>query len=316
MPIPPLDTPIPLTYRYFRKLKYAVVFTAVALFLFELANLFREGYGDLRPLFEGRIWDYIKDLLGYYYVFELISALIFFALARAYFKWLKLDYLQADAKALILYIVKTLPLVLFSIPLFAPITNGIRYLVWHYPNYSINEYFPEYFLHAEMYVRYLVPLLIFFYVFLFINAFQDFYEWQFARSIDLSSAEIAGEDNTGETEKELDAIKNIQAYDEKGSYWIDLDEIWWFEVEEKTYYLYTEGKTLEVKHTLSELEEMLPEKYFFRINRSVLVHLGRILGFRYWEHDKYKVLLKDERTEFVIQRKRLKELKERLSKTD
>jgi DNA-binding LytR/AlgR family response regulator len=95
----------------------------------------------------------------------------------------------------------------------------------------------------------------------------------------------------------------------EGIYPVPIVDIWWFEIEDRSYHAYTEGRTYRINKTLSELESILDPTKFFRINRSVIVNIKQILNFSYWEHDKYKIKLKDEKTEFIIQRSRLRELK-------
>lgn len=104
----------------------------------------------------------------------------------------------------------------------------------------------------------------------------------------------------------------IEVKDEEGDTFLDLESVMWFEVDEKKYFAFTKGKTYELRKTLNELDETLHPAKFFRVNRSAIINLSFFKNYSYWEHDKYLIRMKDDKTEFVIQRTKLKELKKRI----
>ena len=108
-------------------------------------------------------------------------------------------------------------------------------------------------------------------------------------------------------------IHVIEAHDGQGGVLLPVDEVWWFEVEGKNYKAFTQGKTYDIRLTLAELEQSLNPDAFFRVNRSCIVHLKFIKNYSFWENDKYILRMADEKTEFVMQRARLKLLKSKLS---
>jgi DNA-binding LytR/AlgR family response regulator len=83
-------------------------------------------------------------------------------------------------------------------------------------------------------------------------------------------------------------------------------------VEEKNYRAYTLGKTYDIRKTLAELEAELDPAQFFRVNRAVVINLRFFKNYSFWENDKYIIRLSDDKTKFVIQRARLRELRARL----
>lgn len=294
---------IPLTFRLNRKWKQVLLATFLGVLFYQLINLLRPEYGELKPLFEGRIKDYLKDFISYYLCFEWISVGLFMILNFYYTKFFRMRFLKSGWKALIFYNLKYLPLIVFSIFLFAPITNGIRYLVFHFPHYSWSEYFPEFFFHAEMYRRYFVPLFFLGFGYLNYNIFMDYNDWQKERFKEkLKQKNITDEKY----------LNQIEVYDSQGDTVIGVQSVWWFEVENKTYLAYTQGKTFLMKKTIAELEEELNPKQFFRVNRSVIINLTYLKNYSFWEYDKYIVRLQDDKTEFVMQRTRLKDLKNRI----
>jgi two-component system LytT family response regulator len=290
---------IPLSFRLTRGWAW-LAYTLVGVLLYQLITLQRPGFGEFRRLLEGRIWEYFKFLFGYYFLFELISVFIFLRIVRWAAARFGMSTLRPDLKSLLRYELRFLPVIMGSILVFGPVTNGVRYLAVFYPDYSWAAYFPEYFFTARMFVNYALPFLIFGYVFLNVSLFLDYNDWQKAH---LERLAPPGSN---------DFLKTLPARDEQGETVLDISEVLWFEVEEKNYRAFTRGKTFDIRKTLGELEAELDPAAFFRINRSVIVNLHFFKNYSFWEHDKYIVRLNDDKTEFVIQRARLKELRRRI----
>lgn len=89
-------------------------------------------------------------------------------------------------------------------------------------------------------------------------------------------------------------------------------EVIWFEKKERSYFAHSKDGAFKVEYNLSELEEKLSEKYFFRINRSVIINITEVKEIFRWENEKYIVKLKNNQ-EFVGTRKRIVELKKRIA---
>ncbi|MBO0951332.1 LytTR family DNA-binding domain-containing protein [Fibrella forsythiae] len=304
------DVPsIPLNFRTRLQWKPFLLLTLVGILLYQLMTLQRTEGSDFEPLRQGNVWHYLKMLFGYYYLFELVSVLIFVRLTLWYVDVLKLHNLEPSLGAVVRYELLFLPLFLVSILVFGPITNTLRYLVLFYPNYEWTAYFPEYFFTGRMYANYLLPFLIVGYGFVNINLFLDYNAYQQQQLNRLRNQSPTGT-LTGLVTPAYPT--HIDASDAEGETRIPVAGIWYVEVENKSYMAYTTGRTYQLRKTLSELEAELNPAQFFRINRSVLLNLAYLKNFSFWENDKYILRLTDNKTEFVIQRTRLKELKERI----
>ncbi|HRJ16666.1 MAG TPA: LytTR family DNA-binding domain-containing protein, partial [Saprospiraceae bacterium] len=242
-----------------------LVYTLIGILLYQLFTLQRPGFGEFRLLLEGRIFEWLRSLLLYYFVFELLSVFIFLRLTLLYFSLGRLDEVALSFKGWLLHQLRFLPLVLTAILVFGPITNGLRYLVVFYPDYVWGDYFPEYFFTARMYVNYLLPYLVFGYLILNFNLFLNYNEWNKERFSRLSEALQAPEAPK--------YLQYVQAGDDEGTLLLPVDQVWWFEVEGKNYMAVTNGKTYGIGLTISELEEQLDPELFFRVNRAVLVQL-------------------------------------------
>lgn len=303
---------IPLTHQYFRSIKQVFIGTAFGVLIFQLMNLIQPNHGELKPLFDGHITAYIKDVLLYYYCFEWVSVFIFFKLAQLYFKVFSMNQMPLSWGHFSLYLIKCIPLILVSILVIAPVTNGLRFLIYKFPNYSWQLYYPKYFLHSDLYVLYVVPLLIFGLGFIIFNLFVDYSDWQ-ANQVNALKQARTLVPNEASAEVLEQGLSIISGYDDKGEYPVKVQDIWWFEVDNRNYYAYTEGHTYQVSKTLVELENELNPQQFFRVNRSVIINIEKLKNYQYWENDKYKLRMKDDKTEFVIQRVRLNELKKKIN---
>jgi len=295
---------IPLTFRFAKGWRW-LWFTLLGVLLYQFFTLQRSGFGELGPLLKGQVLEYLRSLLGYYVLFELVSVFIFMRLATQYVRLTGMGRIVLNLSGVLGHQLRFLPFVLGSILVFGPITNGLRYLAVFYPDYTWASYFPEYFFTARMYVNYLLPFLIFGYLVLNINLFLDYNDWQRARFERLKQP--------AEGPSPHSFLKTVEARDEEGETLLAVPDVLWFEVEEKNYRAFTLGKTYNIRKTLGELEAELDPAKFFRVNRAVIINLAFLKNYSFWENDKYILRLTDDKTEFVMQRLRLKELRGRLA---
>jgi two-component system, LytTR family, response regulator len=297
---------IPVTFRIPKNWKLLLAGTLGGILLFQLMTLYRQSGSEFSSLFRGDIGHYFKTLFGYYLLFELVSVFIFIQVAHYYIQIFRMTHLVPTLKGVLLYELNFLPCVLAAIVIFGPITNGLRYLAVFYPDYSWAVYFPEYFFTARMFGNYFLPFLIFGYIYLNVNLFLNYNEWQKTQLMPPHQPVVFSSSY----------LTTLDAWFEHGETILSVNDVLYFEVEQKSYFAYTKGRTFNIKKTLSELEAELNPQHFFRVNRSVIVNLHFLKNYSYWENDKYIVRLSDGKTEFVMQRPRVKELKERLGARD
>jgi len=92
---------------------------------------------------------------------------------------------------------------------------------------------------------------------------------------------------------------------------LDTADIVWFEADDELVYAHTRDAKCLVNATMSELEKRLDPALFFRVHRSSIVNLKRILEIVPWFGGKYKVVVDDAaRSELVLPRARVKALRE------
>ena len=95
-------------------------------------------------------------------------------------------------------------------------------------------------------------------------------------------------------------------------HFIETKAISFFEADNKVVYLVQmDGNRYLVDQTLEELETILDPKLFFRINRSVIVHVSSITQVKPFLNSRLKALLKNgiKTEEVIISRERVNEFK-------
>lgn len=300
-----------LTFRIKRQWRAFLLTTLVGIVLYQVMTLQRGDGGEFGPLTRGNVLHYLKMLFGYYYLFELISVFIFVRLAILFVRLTQPGPLVLSGPSVIWYELKFLLFICLSIPVFGPVTNTLRYLAIFYPDYAWNAWFPEYVFTGRMFVNYFLPFLVFGYGFLNLNLFLDYNDWQKQRFAQPHTPE-RGALPIPEQKPETIYLTQLEASDEEGETLLPVSDVMYFEVEQKTYFAYTKGQTYSIRKTLAELEAGLNPQQFYRINRSVIANVRFVKNYSYWENDKYIVRMTDNKTEFIMQRTRLKGLKERL----
>lgn len=313
--LPP--APVPVRWRPVRwPLLLGLTLGAVG--VFQLLTLQRAGGGELAPLLRGEPGAYLRQFLGYYLLFELVSAGIFLGCAGWYFRRFMPLELRPTAGAALRYELRFLPAVLGSILVLGPATNTLRYLVLHYPDYRWATYFPEWFFTGQMFANYLLPLLLLGYGLLNANLLLDFYHWPRPAATVAGPAAAANPATAiaATAAEPLLGLQCLTVFDAEGETLLPVRELRYVEVAARKQYRAhdRQGRAYDLRLTLAELEAGLDPRLFFRLNRSVLVNLACVRNYSYWENDKYIVRLDDGRAEFVMARARLAELRTRLAR--
>jgi len=91
---------------------------------------------------------------------------------------------------------------------------------------------------------------------------------------------------------------------------LDLADIVWFEADDELVHAHTRDAKCLVNATMGELEKRLDPSVFFRVHRSTIVNLKRVVEIVPWFGGKYKVVVDDAaRSELVLSRARVKALR-------
>ena len=104
---------------------------------------------------------------------------------------------------------------------------------------------------------------------------------------------------------------SIEAYREEKQYQIPLMDIYYIEaVDEKTF-IYLENDCYEAKKRLYEFEELLSDRSFSRISKSVIVNMMKIVTIKPALNGRFLCQLKNDE-KVIISRKYVPDIKEKL----
>ena len=160
----------------------------------------------------------------------------------------------------------------------------------------------------SMYFNYLIPILIWGYLIVNTNLMLGYFNMD-TKIESFKSAEI----QVRSVLQEVAYIKVIEGGSPKGLTMLTIGKVLWFEVQNKAYYAHLTDEVYSVRKTITELDNELDPEMFFRINRSQIINLHYVQSYSYWEFEKYIVRLTGiDQKDFIITRKRFKELKEKI----
>ncbi|NIR48377.1 response regulator transcription factor [candidate division KSB1 bacterium] len=85
---------------------------------------------------------------------------------------------------------------------------------------------------------------------------------------------------------------------------LDVDEIYFFEADEKYVSVHTYDETILISKSLQQLESELPAEDFVRVHRSAIINLNHVAEFVKWFSGTYRVRMRDKKkTKLPVSRK-------------
>ena len=104
---------------------------------------------------------------------------------------------------------------------------------------------------------------------------------------------------------------SVDAYSGESLYQIPLSDIYYIEAVDDRTYLYLENEYYESRRRLYEFEEILPERSFVRISKSVIVNMMKIVAIKPAMNGRFLCRLKNDEN-VIISRKYVPEVREKL----
>lgn len=104
---------------------------------------------------------------------------------------------------------------------------------------------------------------------------------------------------------------SVEAFREEQQYQIALSDIYYIEAVDDKIFLYLEKDCYESRRRLYEFEELLADRHFARISKSVIVNLMKIVAIKPALNGRFLCQLKNDE-KVIISRKYVPEIKERL----
>ncbi len=104
---------------------------------------------------------------------------------------------------------------------------------------------------------------------------------------------------------------SIEGYQEERQYRIPITDIYYIEAMEEHTFIYLKKECYESRRRLYEFEEMLSERHFMRISKSVIVNMMKIVTIKPAMNGRFLCHLNNDE-KVIISRKYVPEVKERL----
>lgn len=258
---------------------------------------------------------------------ELTTLIFTVTLVNYSHNWLKINAVRNRWASVIQYELKFLPILMLSFWIFNPFTQTVRFLVEAFPQYSFYNYWHDYLWGTytwSMYFKYLFPIILMGYIALNISLLSDYLkqrrEAQEAAEAEATraaqetlalSATFVSKPST--PSPYLAHLKGKNAYGELA---FPAGDVYFFTIEDRSYYAELAKGRYAVVKTLNELETELDPNLFFRVKRDYIVNRHAVLNYAYWENGKYIVRLNTpDRHEIVVPRARMQIFREWLQET-
>ena len=259
---------------------------------------------------------------------EICTAFILATLLNQHHKRFHLNSVELTPVSIGRYELHLLPTILLSFLVFNPITETVRFLLEQFPKYSFSYYWNVYLLGTftlEIYLRYLMPVLLIGYVATNVSLISDYFkqrqieqEETEARAAEASQAALAL--SAAFTSKPVPAsspyLPHLKGKNVYGELDFPVSDVYYFTIEDRSYYAELAKGRYAVAKTLNELETELDPGLFFRVKRDYIVNRHAVLNYAYWENGKYIVRLNTpDRYEIVVPRARMQIFREWLQET-
>jgi two-component system LytT family response regulator len=276
----------------------------------------------------GGPWPYFKRFFQEFILTEVCTAFILATLINQHHKRFRLNAVKLTPGAIARYELHLLPTLLLSFFIFNPITESVRFLLVEFPNYSLSNYLNTYLIGTfalDIYLRYLIPILLIGYLLVNISLATDYFtqrqaaqEAAEAQAAEASQAALAL--SAAFTSKPPPAASPYLAHIKGKNAYGELDfpvtDVYFFTIEDRSYYAELAKGRYAVVKTLNDLETELDPNRFFRVKRDYIVNRHAVLNYAYWENGKYIVRLNTpERHEIVVPRARMQVFREWLQET-
>lgn len=276
----------------------------------------------------GGVWNYSGRFIQEFILTEVCTAYILATLINQHHKRFNIKSIKLTPTSIGRYELHLLPTLLVSFFIFNPVTETVRFLLVEFPDYSFSYYWSTYIVGTftwDIYLRYLMPVLLIGYLLTNVSFVTDYFKQREAEqeaaeaqaaeasqaALALSAAFVSKPAPTSSSY--LLHLKGRNAFGELD---FPVSDVYFFTIEDRSYYAELAKGRYAVTKTLNELETELDPGRFFRIKRDYIVNRNAVLNYAYWENGKYIVRLNTpERYEIVVPRARMQVFREWLQAT-
>jgi hypothetical protein len=264
-------------------------------------------YGGLIP--------YAGIILRGFFVPEIFTTYILVVLVNRYHQYFKISEVPLSVKGVFRYEALLLPVILLAFLVFNPVTQSVRFLLEAFPEYSFSNYWDE-FIRGTFtwgtYLRYLAPVMIIGYVPVNISFVSDYFVQRQQEQEEARQRAIIEPSLIPSTPPPPSPyLMHLKGRDNQGELDFPISDVFYFTVEDRTYYAVVQKGRYVISKALSDLENELDPTQFFRVKRDYIVNRRAVLNYTYWENGKYIVRLNTpDHYEIVVPRARMQVFRE------
>jgi hypothetical protein len=263
-------------------------------------------YGGLAP--------YAGILLRGFFIPEICTTYILVVLINRYHQHFKVNEVPLSVKGVSRYEALLLPVILLSFLVFNPVTQSVRFLLEAFPDYSFSNYWESYIsgtFNWGTYLRYLAPIMIIGYVPVNISLVSDYFIQRQQEQEEAKQQAILYPPLVPPTPPVSPYLMHIKGRDNQGELDFPISDVFYFTVEDRTYYAVVPKGRYTISKALGDLVTELDPAQFFRVKRDYIVNRKAVLNYAYWENGKYIVRLNTpDHYEIVVPRARMQVFRE------
>ncbi|GAB3749551.1 LytTR family DNA-binding domain-containing protein [Spirosoma pomorum] len=262
----------------------------------------------------GGFWPYIGLLFRSLLIPEVFTAYIVATLVDKAHQIFNLTTVDLNAKAIARYEFLLLPVVLLSFLIFNPITESVRFLMEAFPHYTFSNYWDEFIagtFNWGTYLRYLAPVVLIGYIPTNVSLVSDYFSQRQQEQEEAKQQAILYPPLVPPAPVASTYLMHLKGRDPQGELDFPTSDVYYFTIEERSYYAVVPKGRYAVSKALNELEAELDPTQFYRIKRDYIVNRKAVLNYAYWENGKYIVRLNTpDHYEIVVPRARMQDFRE------
>jgi hypothetical protein len=238
----------------------------------------------------GGAWQYFGKFFLEIILPEICTVLILATLINQYHIRFNIKSVKLAPRSIIRYGLYQLPMILVSFLIFNPVTNTVRYLLVYFPNYSLSHYWNTFIVGTftwDLYVRYASVLIIMGFVLIGVSLVIDYFnqreaeqEAAEAQAAEASQAALAL--SAAFTSKPASTssvyLLHLRGRNAFGELDFPVSDVYFFTIEDRSYYAELAKGRYAVTKTLNELETELDPSRFFRIKRDYIFKRNAVLN--------------------------------------
>jgi two-component system, LytTR family, response regulator len=232
-------------------------------------------------------------LLSIFIFPEIISLFITLALLHGYHSIFGIRAVVLSLKSILLYQLKILPVFLIAYFFFYPFTFFMRYVIIHYSDGSMNQYFLKLneMMMVESYFLYMPAVLVLGYILLNVSLTHDYFS-QSANNIVVVSDHLKTAPLIVSDHEKPTYLNVLKVRGPMGDTFLKADDCFYFEAADHSSLVYHSDGTFRIGLSITTLSKQLNPGCFFKNNPKYIINLAYLDSYIYTEKGQYALHFK------------------------